>query len=146
MSINKMKPVHILLVEDNEGDVVLTQEAFEESKIKTRISVAKNGADALDFLFQRGKFKQAERPDLVLLDINIPIYNGHEVLRQVKSDDSLKKIPVIMLTTSSHQKDINQAYEYHANSYVTKPIEMEDFLKAILKIEEFWLQLSKLAE
>lgn len=140
-----MKPVHILLVEDNVGDVILTQEAFEESKIKTQISVARNGSDALDFLFQRGEFSTAERPDLILLDINIPIYNGHEVLRQIKSDDSLKKIPVIMLTTSSHQKDINQAYEHHANSYVTKPIEMEDFLKAILKIEEFWLQLSKLA-
>lgn len=140
-----MKPVHILLVEDNVGDVILTQEAFEESKINTQISVARNGSDALDFLFQRGEFSTAERPDLILLDINIPIYNGHEVLRQIKSDDSLKKIPVIMLTTSSHQKDINQAYEHHANSYVTKPIEMEDFLKAILKIEEFWLQLSKLA-
>nr|WP_297337589.1 response regulator [Algoriphagus sp.] len=141
-----MEPVHILLVEDNEGDVILTQEAFEESKIKTQISVAKNGAEALDFLFQRGEFSAAARPDLILLDINIPVYNGHEVLRTIKSDESLKKIPVIMLTTSSHQKDINQAYEHHANSYVTKPIEMEDFLKAILKIEEFWLQLSKLAD
>lgn len=140
-----MKPVHILLVEDNEGDVILTQEAFEESKIKTQISVVKNGSDALDFLFRRGEFSMAERPDLILLDINIPIYSGHEVLKEIKSDDSLKKIPVIMLTTSSHPKDIHQAYEHHANSYVTKPIEMEDFLKAILKIEQFWLQLSKLA-
>ncbi|WP_363318553.1 response regulator [Algoriphagus sp.] len=146
MNRNTMEPVHILLVEDNEGDVILTQEAFEESKIKTQISVAKNGAEALDFLFQRGEFSAAARPDLILLDINIPVYNGHEVLRTIKSDESLKKIPVIMLTTSSHQKDINQAYEHHANSYVTKPIEMEDFLKAILKIEEFWLQLSKLAD
>lgn len=141
-----MKPAHILLVEDNEGDIILTLDAFEESKIKTEISVVKNGQEALDFLFKRGAYSQVNRPDLVLLDINIPIYNGHEVLRQIKSDDSLKKIPVIMLTTSSSQKDVNLAYENHSNSYVKKPLDMEEFLQAILKIEEFWLQLSKLAD
>ncbi len=141
-----MKTAHILLVEDNEGDILLTLEAFEESRIKTKISVVKNGREALDFLFQRGEYSQVERPDLVLLDINIPIYNGHEVLKQVKTNDSLKKIPVIMLTTSSSQNDINLAYQNHGNSYVKKPLNMEDFLKAILKIEEFWLQLSTLAK
>lgn len=141
-----MKPAHILLIEDNEGDIILTLDAFEESKIKTRISVVRNGQEALDFLFKTGDYTGADRPDLILLDINIPIFNGHEVLKQIKEDQSLKKIPVIMLTTSSQQKDIDLAYANHANSYVTKPIEMDDFLTAILKIEEFWLQLSTLAD
>lgn len=139
-----MKEVHILLVEDNEGDIILTLEAFEESKVKTKISVVKNGQDALDFLFRKGIFSEAEIPDLILMDINIPIYSGHDVLKVIKEDDALKTIPVIMLTTSSNQKDVNKAYQNHTNSYVTKPIEMDDFLKTILKIEEFWLQLSKL--
>ncbi|OYX28412.1 MAG: two-component system response regulator [Flavobacteriales bacterium 32-35-8] len=141
-----MKQVHILLVEDNEGDIVLTLDAFEESKIKTKISVVRNGADALDFLFKKENFEEAERPDLILLDINIPVYNGHDVLKKIKEDTSLKTIPVIMLTTSSSQTDINKAYENYTNSYVTKPIDMDDFLKVILKIEEFWLQLSKLPQ
>src|SRR5690606_28880712 len=106
----------------------------------------KNGADALDFVFNRGNYKEEDRPDLILLDINLPIYSGHEVLKKIKEDPSLKTIPVIMLTTSASQKDINKAYENYSNSYVTKPIDMDDFLKVILKIEEFWLQLSKLAK
>lgn len=141
-----MRKVHILLVEDNEGDIVLTLEAFEESKIRTDISVVKNGSDALDYLFQRGQYTDAQRPDLILLDINIPIFTGHDVLKKIKNDPQIKSIPVIMLTTSANQKDINLAYENHSNSYVTKPIDMEDFLKTILKIEQFWLQLSKLAQ
>lgn len=141
-----MKLVHILLVEDNDGDIQLTLDAFEESKVKTNISVVKNGRDALDFLHRRGGFANADKPDLILLDINIPIFNGHEVLADIKQDPGLKKIPVIMLTTSSNPKDINKAYENHSNSFVTKPIEMDDFLEAILRIEDFWLQLSKLAE
>ena len=141
-----MKPAHILLVEDNEGDIILTLDAFEESKVKTEISVTRNGQEALDFLNKRGNYKDAKKPDLILLDINIPVYNGHEVLKQIKEDQMLKKIPVIMLTTSSSQKDINSAYENHSNSYVKKPLDMEEFLEAILKIEEFWLQLSTLSE
>ncbi len=141
-----MKKAHILLVEDNEGDIILTLDAFEESKIKTEISVVRNGQEALDFLFQRGQYSHVEKPDLILLDINIPIFNGHEVLKLIKESDSIKKIPVIMLTTSSSQKDVNLAYQHHANSYVKKPLEMEEFLQAILKIEEFWLQISKLAD
>jgi len=141
-----LKPVHLLLVEDNEGDIVLTLDAFEESKIQTNISVVRNGQEAIDFLYKRNGYEQENKPDLVLLDINIPILNGHEVLKIIKQDTELKKIPVIMLTTSSNTRDINLSYENYANSYVTKPIEMEDFLKAILKIEEFWLQLCKLAE
>jgi len=137
-------PVHILLVEDNEGDIVLTKDAFEESKIQTRISVSRNGSDALDFLFKRGDYAEVEKPDLILLDINIPVYSGHEVLKIIKEDPSLKKIPVIMLTTSSNGRDINLAYENHSNSYITKPIDMDEFIKAMLKIEEFWFQLVKL--
>lgn len=141
-----MKPAHILLVEDNEGDILLTLEAFEECKIKTEISIVKNGQKALDFLYRRNNFEDVKRPDLILLDINIPVFNGHEVLKQIKDDPVLKKIPVIMLTTSSNPKDVSKAYENHSNSYVKKPIDMEDFLKAILKIEEFWLQLSLLSK
>lgn len=141
-----MKLAHILLVEDNEGDILLTKEAFEEGKIRTEISIARNGQEALDFIFKKGAFVNAKKPDLILLDINIPIFNGHEVLKQIKQDPIVKKIPVIMLTTSSNQKDIDLAYENHSNSYIKKPIEMEEFLEAILKIEEFWLHLTTLAK
>ncbi len=142
----KTLPAHILLVEDNEGDVLLTKEAFEECKVKSKISVAKNGKEALDFLFQRDAFTDVQKPDLILLDINIPIFNGHEVLKQIKADPILKKIPVIMLTTSSNQKDLHDAYENHCNSYIKKPLEISEFLIAVIKIEEFWLQLSTLAK
>ncbi len=145
MKIQTTKPAHILLVEDNEGDILLTQEAFEESRIKTAISITKNGREALDFVFKRGAFSEAKTPDLILLDINLPIYSGHEVLRQIKADAKLRRIPVIMLTTSSNQKDITEAYDSHCNSYITKPLEVNDFLTAVLKIEEFWLQLSTLS-
>lgn len=144
MSNQKIQRAHILLVEDNEGDVLLTLDAFEECRIKTEISVAKNGREALDFLFMRGAFTKAKRPDLILLDINMPIFNGHQVLQQLKADPSLKKIPVIMLTTSSDQKDIDKAFENHCNGYMKKPLEVSEFLKVVLKIEEFCLELSTL--
>ncbi|WKK77070.1 response regulator [Marivirga salinae] len=139
-----MKEAHILLVEDNEGDIFLTLNAFEECKIKAEISVARNGQEALDFLFQKNNDQNSQLPDLILLDINLPIFTGHDILQQIKEDTDLKKIPVIMLTTSSNPKDINKAYENHCNSYVEKPLDMDEFLNAILKIEEFWLQLSTL--
>ena len=145
MSNQEKNLIHILLVEDNEGDIILTLEAFEECKVKTEISVAKNGKEALDFVFKRGAFANVKKPDLILLDINLPIFNGHEVLRQIKTDADLKKIPVIMLTTSSNQKDISDAYEHHCNSYIKKPLEISEFLSAVLKIEEFWLQLTTLS-
>ena len=141
-----MKPAHILLVEDNEGDIFLTLDAFEESKVKTDISVVKNGQEALDFLFKEGSYQDAQKPDLILLDINIPVFNGHEVLHKIKQDAVLKKIPVIMLTTSSNPKDIDLAYQNHCNSYVKKTLDMDDFMDAILKIEEFWLQLTTLTD
>ncbi|MGV3611965.1 MAG: response regulator [Fluviicola sp.] len=141
-----MKLVHVLLVEDNEGDIVLTLEAFEESKIKTTISVVKNGKDALDFVNFKGKYKDVERPDLILLDLNIPIISGMEVLKEIKQDVKLKTIPVIILTTSSNPKEIKSAYELYTNSFVTKPLDMGEFLKAIISIEEFWLQICKLSD
>ncbi len=142
----KTKEVQILLVEDNEGDILLTKDAFEESKIKTNINVAKNGQEALDYLFQRGSFEKAEKPDLILLDINIPVINGLDLLKQIKSTESLQKTPVLMLTTSSYEKDINEAYQNHCNSYILKPVNFEDFLLAILQIEEFWFRLTTLAK
>ncbi len=146
MSNQKTNLIHILLVEDNEGDIILTLEAFEECKIKTEISVAKNGQEALDFMFKRGAFTDVKRPDLILLDINLPIFNGHEVLQQIKTDLNLKKIPVIMLTTSSNQKDISEAYEHHCNSYIKKPLDISEFLSLVLKIEEFWLEITTLSK
>jgi len=137
-----MRIAHVLLVEDNEGDILLTKEAFEESKVKTNISVARNGQEALDFLYKKGDYANVQRPDIILLDINIPIFNGHEVLERIKKDSDLKMIPVIMLTTSSNQKDIDKAYKNHSNSYVKKPLNLDDFIKAILRIDEFWFQLS----
>lgn len=144
MKKNDVKLAHILLVEDNEGDVLLTKDAFAECKIRTDISVARNGQEALDFLFKRGEFKAAQTPDLILLDINIPIFNGHEVLAKIKANRELKKITVIILTTSSHEKDKDKAYNKHCNSYVLKPLNIADFIEAIIKIEQFWLQLSSL--
>jgi len=146
MKDQEYKPAHILLVEDNEGDILLTKEAFEECKVKTEISIAKNGKEALDFLFKREGFEDAKKPDLILLDINLPIYSGHEVLEKIKSSPDLKKIPIIILTTSTSRSDIAKAYDHHCNSYVNKPLEVEEFMQAILKIEEFWLQLTRLAD
>lgn len=141
----KLKKAHILLVEDNEGDILLTLEAFEESKLDTEVSLARNGQEALDFLFKKNGFRNVKKPDLILLDINIPIFSGLEVLEKIKSDAELKKIPVIMLTTSSNPMDIEKAYKNYCNSYIKKPLEMDEFLEAILKIEEFWLQLTLLS-
>lgn len=142
---NNPKPAHILLVEDNEGDILLTLDAFEESKFHSQVSVARNGQEALDFLNRQGEFSGTQKADLILLDINIPIFSGHEVLEEIKRNENLKKIPVIMLTTSSNQKDIDKAYGNYCNSYIQKPLEMEEFMQAVLKIEEFWLQLTTLA-
>lgn len=139
-----MKTAHILLVEDNEGDIVLTKEALEEKKIISKVSVVKNGKEALDFVFQKGDYESAEVPDLILLDINLPLKNGHEVLEIIKFDDRTKKIPVVMLTTSSSRDDIDRAYKLNANCYITKPVEIDDFMKAITSIENFWVQLVKL--
>ena len=136
-----MRSIHILLVEDNEGDILLTTEALEERKIVNKVTVVRDGEEAIDFLLKRGKHEKAEVPDLVLLDVNLPKASGHEVLQEVKSNELTKKIPVIMLTTSSSQKDIDLSYTYHANCYITKPVDVGNFLEAIGTIEEFWLSI-----
>lgn len=136
-----MNPIHILLVEDNEGDIFLVTEALEEGKIVNKISVTKDGKEAIDFLEKKGKYQNAERPDLILLDINLPKKNGFEVLEHIKSQKNLKQIPVIMLTTSSSEKDISMSYKNHANCFITKPVDVENFLKVVYSIENFWISI-----
>ena len=136
-----MNPIHILLVEDNEGDIFLVTEALEEGKIVNKISVTKDGKEAIDFLEKKGKYQNAERPDLILLDVNLPKKNGHEVLEHIKSIKDLKQIPVIMLSTSSAEKDISMSYKNHANCFITKPVDVENFLKVVYSIENFWISI-----
>ncbi|HSP12679.1 MAG TPA: response regulator [Salegentibacter sp.] len=141
-----MNPIHILLVEDNEGDILLTTEALEEGKIMNELSVARDGQEALDFLNKKGDFKNSKIPDLILLDVNLPRKNGHEVLKHIKTHDVFRSIPVIMLTTSSAQNDVDKSYENYANCYITKPIEVSDFMEAVVKIEDFWINLVNLPD
>jgi len=141
LKLHAMKAIHILLVEDNEGDILLTKEAFEDAKILTRLSVVRDGKEAVDFLNKLGSFKEADTPDLLLLDVNLPKKNGHEVLKFIKEDERLKHIPVIMFTTSSSQKDINLSYQNHANCYITKPVDVTEFLSVISRIENFWISI-----
>jgi CheY-like chemotaxis protein len=139
-----MAPIHILLVEDNEGDILLTREALEEAKILTNLSVVRDGREAMDFLTMQGKYHGAEMPDMLLLDVNLPKKNGHEVLQFIKGDDTLKHIPVIMLTTSSSPKDVNLAYNNFANCFITKPVDVNEFIGVIATIENFWISIVKL--
>lgn len=139
-----MKIVHILLVEDNEGDILLTKEALAESRINNRLSVVRDGAAAIDFLQNTARQNKQELPDLILLDVNLPKKNGHEVLSFIKNDESFKHIPVIILTTSSSEKDILTSYNNYANSYITKPIDVDNFLKVVISIENFWISIVQL--
>ncbi len=139
-----MKAIHILLVEDNEGDILLTKEALEDARIHIDLTVVNDGKEAMDFLSKRGKYADAGLPDLLLLDVNLPKKNGHEVLKYVKEDEGLKHIPVIMLTTSSSQRDINLSYNNYANCFITKPVEAKDFLTVVATIENFWISVVKL--
>jgi CheY-like chemotaxis protein len=139
-----MEPIHILLVEDNEGDILLTKEALEDAKIFIKLSVVKDGKEAMDFLGKQGIYHDVELPDFLLLDVNLPKKNGHEVLKYIKSTENLKHIPVIMLTTSSSEKDINLSYNNYANCYITKPVEVNDFLTVVATIESFWISIVKL--
>jgi CheY-like chemotaxis protein len=139
-----MQPIHILLVEDNEGDILLTTEAFEDAKIHVKLSVVKDGMEAIDFVNKQGRYKAADQPDLVLLDVNLPKKNGHEVLKYIKENETIKHIPVIMLTTSSAEKDINRSYNNYVNCYITKPVEVDDFMKVVSTIEDFWISIVKL--
>ncbi|MGM0579415.1 MAG: response regulator [Bacteroidota bacterium] len=139
-----MKPIHLLLVEDNEGDIILTQEAFEESKFIHTMEVAKNGKEALNILLQKEGYENSKEPDLVLLDINLPIKSGHEVLQEIKAIESKRHIPIVIFTTSSSQRDIDLAYSHNANCYVTKPVEIKGFMEAISSIKQFWFSIASL--
>jgi len=139
-----MKPIHILLIEDNEGDILLTTEALAEGKIINEVSVARDGEEAIEFLNKSGQFANVTVPDLILLDVNLPKKNGHEVLEYIKSTDHLKHIPVIILTTSSSHKDILNAYRNFANAYITKPVDIDDFIKVLTTVEDFWIGIVQL--
>ncbi|MFH5832543.1 response regulator [Halalkalibaculum sp. DA3122] len=139
-----MEPIHILLVEDNQGDIVLTTEALEEGQISNSLSIVRDGWEAIQYLDQKEGYEDATPPDLVLLDINLPKINGHEVLKHIKSSPELKQIPVVMLTTSSDQVDIKKSYENHTNCYITKPVDMDNFMKVISSIEDFWISIVQL--
>lgn len=139
-----MKPIHILLVEDNEGDIVLTKDALEEYKIATNTSIARDGKAAIELLEELWQKGAVFLPDLILLDINLPKKNGQEVLQTIKGDNKFKEIPVIMLTTSSSEDDILRAYQNHANCFITKPVEADQFLEVVSSIENFWISIVKL--
>lgn len=138
------RPVEILLVEDNPGDVRLTMEALREGKVRNHLHVARDGVEALAFLRREGEFAASPRPDFILLDLNLPRMDGREVLQVVKADPSLRFIPVVVLTSSQAEKDILQAYDLHANCYVTKPVDFEQFIHVVRSIEEFWFTIVKL--
>ena len=138
------KPIEILLVEDNAADVRLTEEALKEGKVRNHLHVARDGMEALDFLHRQGKFKDATRPDLILLDLNLPRRDGREVLADIKNDPGLKMIPVVVLTTSSAEADILKSYKLHANCYITKPVDLEQFVNVVKSIDDFWLTVVKL--
>ncbi|HVS95660.1 MAG TPA: response regulator [Puia sp.] len=137
-----MHQIHILLVDDNEGDILLTREALDDARIVNKISIAYDGLDAIDFLREREG--GADVPDLILLDINLPRMSGTEVLEVIKNDPGLKRIPVIMLTTSSAEKDILASYNNHANCYITKPVDLDRFMDVVRTIEDFWISIVKL--
>ena len=138
------KAIDILLVEDNPGDVRLAQEALKESKIRNKLYVVDDGVEAMAFLHQEGKYADKPRPDLVLLDLNLPRKSGREVLAEVKSDENLKRIPVVVLTVSRAEEDIIKCYNHYANCYVTKPLDFNQFMEVTRHIEEFWLTIVKL--
>jgi CheY-like chemotaxis protein len=134
-----INPIEILMVEDNPGDVRLTHEALKEAKVWNNLHVAEDGVAALDFLYRRNGYTDAPRPALILLDLNLPRKDGREVLETIKSDDSLKSIPVVILTTSQAEEDILRAYNLNANCYITKPVSFDQFTKIVRSIEDFWL-------
>jgi len=139
-----MKEVQILLVEDNEGDILLTLEAFKELKVKNSVAVVKDGAEAIDFLKKQGQYAESQVPHLILLDINMPRLNGIEVLDFIKKDENLKRIPVVMLTTSSSEEDIAECYAKSANCFITKPLDFGRFLSVVQSIESFWFNIAQL--
>ncbi|CPR12006.1 two-component system response regulator [Mycobacterium bohemicum DSM 44277] len=138
------RAIEILLVEDDPGDELITREAFEHNKLKNNLHVAHDGEEGLDFLYRRGPYADAPRPDLILLDLNLPKYDGRQLLEKVKSDPELSRIPIVVLTTSSAEEDILRSYELHANAYVTKPVDLDQFINAVRQIDEFFIQVVRL--
>jgi CheY-like chemotaxis protein len=138
------RAIEILLVEDDPGDELITREAFEHNKLKNNLHVAHDGEEGLDFLYKRGAYADAPRPDLILLDLNLPKYDGRQLLEKVKSDPDLSRIPIVVLTTSSAEEDILRSYELHANAYVTKPVDLDQFINAVRQIDEFFIQVVRL--
>ena len=141
---SSLHPIEILLVEDNPGDSRLAKEALKESKLKNNLYVAEDGVEAMNFLYKTGKYSKMPRPDLVILDLNLPKKDGREVLAEIKNDDNLKRIPVVILTISKAEEDIFKTYNLHANCYVTKPLDLDQFMKVVRSIEDFWLTIVKL--
>ena len=141
---SNLKPVEVLLVEDNAGDVRLTLEAMKEGKVINNLSIASDGVEAMAFLRKEGRYKDAARPDIILLDLNLPKKDGREVLGEIKADPSLRLIPVVVLTTSQAEEDILRTYNLHANCYVTKPVDLEQFINVVKSINDFWFSVVKL--
>ncbi len=144
MKPKNVSPVEILLVEDNPGDIRLTKEALKECKMYNNLHVVYDGIEALDFLMKRGKYKDKIKPDLILLDLNLPKKDGREVLAEIKEEKNLRRIPVVILTTSSATEDIIKTYNLHANCYITKPVDISQFIKVVKSIGEFWFSIVKL--
>ncbi len=140
-SENGARPVEILLVEDNPGDARLTIEAMRDAKVSNHIHVVEDGVEAMAFLRREGAYSEKPRPDLILLDLNLPKKDGREVLAEVKADPALRRIPVVVLTTSRAEEDVLRAYDLHANCYVTKPVGFDQFMQVIKHIDEFWIKL-----
>jgi chemotaxis family two-component system response regulator Rcp1 len=141
MSPDQFRMVEILLVEDNPADVRLTIEALKDSKMKNNLSVVNDGVEAVEFLKKRGKYANAPKPDLILLDLNLPKKDGREVLKEIKEDDNIKRIPVVILTISKADEDIIKTYNLHANCYITKPVDLQQFVKVVKSIEDFWFTI-----
>lgn len=137
-------PVEILLIEDNPGDVQLTRMAFEDGRVNNDLHVVRDGEQALDFLFERGEYTDASTPDIVLLDLNLPKIDGHEVLKEIRNDDALHHLPVVILTSSEDEEDIVRSYELNSNAVITKPVEASDFLEVVETFEEFWFTVVQL--
>jgi len=135
------RPVEILLVEDNPGDVRLTIEALKEGKVSNNLAVVTDGVEALDYLHRRGNFRDVSVPDIILLDLNLPRMDGREVLREIKAHDKLRRIPIVVLTTSSAEEDIVRSYDLHVNCYITKPVDMDQFIEAVKAIDQFWFSV-----
>jgi two-component system, chemotaxis family, response regulator Rcp1 len=144
MELHGPEPIHVLLVEDSPGDIRLTQEALKDAKMHIHLDVARDGQEAMAFLMREGEYANAPRPDLILLDLNLPKKDGREVLKEIKEDLTLKIIPVVILTTSASEADILRSYSLHANCYITKPVSLDGFLTVVKSIDNFWMSVVKL--